>query len=91
MVLIDEIRKLFEDLLLPELRAIGVRLDALAESQRRMAAELLSAQQGMEARLLEQLRQAEINILRSVSSDFSSAEEKPKSLKDPKDEPPTVQ
>ena len=90
MALIDEIRKLLEELVLPELREIGAKLSALASDQERMAESLLNAQKEMERKLIEQLRLSEANILRSVAADLSQQnEELDKRLKE-KDEPPTV-
>ncbi len=46
----------------------------------------------METKLIYQLRQSEMNILRSIAADLSSQnEELGKRLNDEKDEPPTVQ
>ena len=92
MVLIDEIRKLFEEVLLPELRNISARLDLLTNNQAQMAEDLANAQKEMETKLINQLRQSEMNILRSIAADLSSQnEELRKRLNDEKDEPPTVQ
>jgi hypothetical protein len=39
MALIDEIRKLLEELVIPEIRAIGAKLDALREEMHRRSEE----------------------------------------------------
>ncbi len=70
MDIVEEIRKLLMELVVPELRAIGLRLQALADDQKAVA----ERQRETELRLLREIQKSEeeiLTILRAKVTDLT--------------------
>jgi hypothetical protein len=68
--IVEEIRKLLMELVVPELRAIGLRLQALADDQKAVA----ERQRETELRLLREIQKSEeeiLTILRAKVTDLT--------------------